>query len=171
MDRRKSNPLTGSVLLREVQESDLPLFFEHQCDPDANRMAAFPPRDKDAFTVHWTKILRDENVVSKAILFEGAVAGNVVSWEKSGRRVIGYWIGREYWGKGIASGALAEFLNQLTARPLFAHVAKHNLASIRVLEKCGFIVCGEDKVSSEAGGDEIEEFIMKLGANEQEEPQ
>ena len=162
MDRRKPTSLTGNVLLREVQESDLLLFFEHQREPDANRMAAFPPRDRDAFMAHWAKILRDENVVTRTILFDGAVAGNVVSWENAGHREIGYWIGREYWGKGIASRAHAEFLNQLTARPLFAHVAKRNVPSIRVLEKCGFIVCGEDKSPAPTGGEAVEEFIMQL---------
>ena len=145
MDRRKPTSLTGNVLLREVQESDLLLFFEHQREPDANRMAAFPPRDRDAFMAHWAKILRDENVVTRTILFDGAVAGNVVSWENAGHREIGYWIGREYWGKGIASRAMELFLAEVATRPLHATVARANAASLRVLEKCGFTVCGEEQ--------------------------
>lgn len=154
-----------------MQESDLPIFFEHQREPDANRMAAFPPRDRDAFMVHWAKILRDENVVTRTVLFDGQVAGNVVSWEHAGRREIGYWIGREFWGKGIASKALAEFVKQVTTRPLFAHVAKRNVASIRVLVKCGFMVCGEDKNPANTGGEAVEEFIMKLGTIENQKAQ
>ena len=71
-------------------------------------------------------------------------------------------MGREYWGKGIATRALTAFLEQVTTRPLYAHVAQHNLASIRVLEKCGFAVMGEDKESVSTGGEEVEEWILIL---------
>ena len=82
------------------------------------------------------------------------MAGNVVSWQQSGEQEVGYWLGREYWGKGIATRALSAFLDHFKTRPLYAHVAKHNRASIRVLEKCGFTITGE----------EVEEFILKLSA-------
>lgn len=125
-------------------------------------MAAFPARDLDAFTAHWTKILGNDSVIIKTILFDGAVAGNIGSWEKDGRRNIGYWIGKEFWGKGVAGKALLEFLGHVKARPLSAHVAKHNVASIRVLEKCGFTIAGEDKAPSEADGGVVEEFVYVL---------
>ncbi|MGH2682237.1 MAG: GNAT family N-acetyltransferase [Actinomycetota bacterium] len=152
------------VLLREVTESDLPVFFQQQRDPDANRMAAFPPRDWDAFIAHWkTKVLGDQTVDKKTILFDGEVAGNIVSFEHSGKREVGYWIGREYWGKGIATQALSMFLDLVTARPLYAGVAKHNVASIRVLEKCGFTI--SDGESGASGGDDgVEEVLLVLRA-------
>ena len=156
-------PSTSSgVQLRDPAEADLPVFYEDQLDPEATEMAAFPARDRDAFMAHWTTILSDATVVTKTVLFEGQVAGNVVSWEQSGERKIGYWIGRAYWGRGIATEALSAFLDEVKARPLYAHVAKHNVASIRVLERCGFTISREDTVSSGAGGDEIEEFILEL---------
>jgi RimJ/RimL family protein N-acetyltransferase len=160
--------MTSAVLLRDVTESDLPIFFDQQLDPEANRMAAFPARDRDAFTAHWTKILGDETITKKTILFDGHVAGNIVSFEQGGKPQVGYWIGKEYWGKGIATKALSKFLGYVEARPLYAHVAKLNIASIRVLEKCGFKICGEDKGFSNAGGEEVEEFILKLDANVRE---
>ncbi len=144
--------MTNDVHLRHVIESDLPIFFEQQLDPDATRMAAFPSRDREAFMAHWAKIMRDETNTLMTILFDGQVAGNIVSWQQDDKREVGYWLGKEYWGKGIATRALAEFLNHVTQRPLYAHVAKHNLASIRVLEKCGF---------ARRGGDD-EEIILKL---------
>ena len=127
-------------------ESDLPIFFEQQLDPVANQMAAFPARDREAFMAHWTRILAAESNILKTILFDGQVAGNIVSWEhpdEGSEREVGYWLGREFWGKGIATRALAAFLEHVTTRPLYAHVARHNLASIRVLEKCGFTIAGE----------------------------
>ena len=139
--------MTNTVLLRDVVESDLPIFFEQQLDPVANQMAAFPARDREAFMAHWAKILADESNILKTILYGDQVAGNIVSWEQpdeGSEREVGYWLGREYWGKGIATRALAAFLEHVTARPLYAYVAKHNLASIRVLEKCGFIITGKE---------------------------
>lgn len=158
--------MTTDVILRDVTESDLPIFFEQQRDPVANQMAAFPPRDRDAFMAHWTKILDDETNVIKTILADGHVAGNVVSWKQSGERLVGFWVGREYWGKGIATKALSEFLKHLKDRPLYAWVAKHNVGSIRVLEKCGFTISTEDKGSSDTPGEEVEEVLLKLGASE-----
>ncbi len=94
---------------------------------------------------HWTKILADETVTERTILFGGRVAGNVVSFENSGERKVGYWIGREHWGNGVATEALSQFLAHVEVRrPLHAAVAKHNAGSIRVLEKCGFTVVGEE---------------------------
>jgi RimJ/RimL family protein N-acetyltransferase len=150
------------VVLRDVIDEHLPIFFEHQRDPEANRMATFHARDREAFAAHWAKVLADPTVLKKTILLDGAVAGNVVSFVQSGRRLVGYWIGREYWGKGIATEALSQFLTIETERPLYALVAKHHAGSIRVLEKCGFAVCGEETVVED--GVEIVEFLMKHDA-------
>ena len=151
---------SSNVQLRDVLEADLPVFFEQQMDPIANDMAAFPARDHEHFMAHWKKIMGDRSVMLKAILHDGQVAGNIVSWEGSGQREVGYWLGREFWGGGIATRALSMFLEQVKIRPLYAHVARHNLASFRVLEKCGFKVSGEGRVEEE--NTVIEEYILKL---------
>lgn len=143
--------------LRGVTEDDLPIFFEHQRDPEANRMAAFPPRDRDAFMAHWTTILRDASVVTRTVLLDGEVAGNVVVFDFEDRREVGYWIGRVFWGKGVATSALRAFLAEVTERPLYAGVAEHNIASIRVLEKCGFTI------SEAQAADEDGHVLMRLG--------
>ena len=116
--------MENNVILRDVNESDLPIFYEQQLDPDATQMAAFPSRDRGAFMAHWVnKVMVNPNGIVKTILFDGQVAGNIVSWDQSGEREVGYWIGKDYWGKGIATKALAEFLGYVKSRPLFAHVA------------------------------------------------
>ena len=150
------------VRLRKVRQADLPILFEHQRDPAAARLAVFPSREWDAFQAHWARILADPKVAARAILFEGQVAGNLVSWELAGETLVGYWIGRGYWGKGVASKALSLFLRQVKTRPLFAHVAKSNPASIRVLEKCGFFICAEDGTEREKLIDGVEEVVLKL---------
>jgi RimJ/RimL family protein N-acetyltransferase len=134
----------AGVLLREVVDDDVPIFYEHQADPEAIRMAAFPAREYDSHMAHWAQVRADETGILRTIVVEGQVAGNVVSWPADGRRMVGYWIGREFWGRGIATRALAEMLEELTERPLHALVAPHNLGSIRVLEKCGFVRVAED---------------------------
>lgn len=108
----------NTVILRDVIEADLPIFYEQQLDPEATQMAAFPSRDRDAFMAHWAKIMNNKTNIIKTVLFEGQVAGNIVSWEQSGEREVGYWIGKEYWGKGIGTKALAEFLGYVKIRPL-----------------------------------------------------
>ena len=134
------------MLLRPVVPDDVPIFFAHQNDPEASAMAAFPSRDYDAHMAHWTNnVLANETGFARTIDIDGQVAGNVVSWVADGHRLVGYWIGREFWGRGIATRALAEFLEQVVAeRPLRAQVAPHNAGSIRVLEKCGFVRVDED---------------------------
>lgn len=162
--------MNNDVLLRPVTEADLPILFEHQLDLDANQMAAFPARDRETFMAHWIdKVLGDETVIARTILFDGHVAGNIVSWDQSGEREVGYWIGQEFWGKGIATRALAEFLIVVQIRPLHAHVAKHNKASLRVLQKCGFTISGEDTVPFGDPEMKIEEFILTLGTKELED--
>ena len=132
------------VTIRAVRDDDLPILFEHQRDPEANAMAAFPPRDRDAFMAHWRKILSDPRCVARTIELDGAVAGNIGSFDLDGRREVGYWIDRAFWGRGVATRALEQFLRQdETRRPLFAGVAPHNVGSMRVLEKCGFERTGE----------------------------
>ena len=143
------------VLLRDVVASDLPVFFEQQRDPAANHMAAFSPRDpndREAFTAHWAKLLADETVIIKTVVFQGQVAGSVGSFEWHGKPQVTYWIGREYWGRGVATQALSEFLRQFRRRPVYASAAADNLASLRVLQKCGFVVTGSEKAFAKARG-------------------
>ena len=156
--------MENDVQLRDVTKADLLIFFEQQRDPEATQMAAFPARGKEAFLAHWTKIMVDDSVLLKTILFQGEVAGNIVCFEQLGEREVGYWLGKQFWGKGIATQALAEFLKQIETRPLYAHVAKHNIGSRRVLEKCGFTVSGEERFFSQIVGKDVEEYILRLNA-------
>jgi RimJ/RimL family protein N-acetyltransferase len=163
MAEPQASPPTSFVVLRDVTASDLPIFFEHQRHPDSNRMAAVAARDRDAFMAHWSDVLADPTNKTQTVLVDGRVAGNVVSWDGDGERLVGYWIGAGFWGRGVATRALAKYLAFDTFRPLHARVAKHNVASRRVLEKCGFTVIGEGLVPPETTGDEpIPEYLLSL---------
>ena len=133
-----------TILLRPVTESDLPIFYLHQADEDAARMAGFPSRTEEAHIAHWHTIMADADNMLRTVVVDGEVAGNMVSFMMEGVREVGYWLGREFWGRGIASAALEQFLQEVKPRPLYAHAVKTNPGSIRVLEKCGFILQGED---------------------------
>ena len=146
-------------VLREVVETDLPVLYEYERDPEAAAMAAFPARERDAFMAHWAKTLANDSALTWTVVSDGAVAGNIGCWEDHGRRFVGYWIGREFWGRGLATQALGELVDVVDARPLHAHVVKTNVASIRVLEKCGFV-----EVEEHAGDDGIVELLMELRA-------
>ncbi len=136
-------------MLRHVLEDDLRIFFEHQRDAEATAMAAFPAREWDAFMSHWRhKVLGNLANEARTILVDDQVAGYVGSWDQDGKRLVGYWIGREYWGRGIARSALDEFLKgHEHRRPIHAYVALPNSRSIRVLEKCRFQRVGEPAVA------------------------
>jgi RimJ/RimL family protein N-acetyltransferase len=128
-------------------------------------MAAFTApdhMDRNAFERRWSRLQADETVVTRVIVVDGEVAGTIGSWGDAGEREVTYWIGRSYWGGGIATGALEAFLTVDPSRPLHARVAFDNVASQRVLEKCGFRVIANDRGFAEARSGEIEEFVLRL---------
>jgi RimJ/RimL family protein N-acetyltransferase len=138
-----------AVLLREVDPGDVPVFFAHQADDVASRLAAVASRDREAHAAHLAKIMADPEVLIRTIDVDGAVAGQVLSFPRDGVREVGYWLGREYWGRGLASAALAEFLVVDRRRPLHGVVAEHNVASRRVLECNGFLLVGREDPDSD----------------------
>ena len=153
------------LTLREVRDEDLPLLFEQWADPVAVHMAAFTAPDhidREAFERRWSRLRADETVLARVIVVDDDVAGTIGSWGDSGEREVTYWIGRSYWGKGIATDALNAFLAVDRSRPLHARVASDNVASRRVIEKCGFRVVATERNVTEARSAEIEELVLRL---------
>ena len=149
--------------LRDVTAADLPILFAQEADPAAVWMAAFTPADPTdhaAFTAHWTRVLADPTVVMKAIVVDGAVAGSIGCYPQEGLLEVTYWIGRAFWGRGIATQAARALIADLDPQPLRARVAKDNTASLRVLQKCGFEVVGDDRGFAHGRGEEIDEFVL-----------
>jgi RimJ/RimL family protein N-acetyltransferase len=155
------------VELRDVEVDDLPVFFEQQLDLEARQMAAFTvadPADRAAFEAKWTRILADESTVIRTIVADGRVAGSVTLWrdESLDAPEVSYWLGKDFWGRGLATAALTEFLRVVETRPLYGRAAKDNLGSIRVLEKCGFRLDREERGFANARGEEIAEVVLRL---------
>lgn len=155
---------TSLVRLRDVIKTDLPIFFEQQNDPEANRMTGFPPRKRSDFLAHWNRLLEKDDIAKQTILYDKDIAGNIVSFEAGGMRQIGYWLGKTFWGKGIATDALQLFLKQTNIRPLYASVISYNSGSIRVLEKCGFRHYKTEILPSSPDKDREEELTFVLEA-------
>ncbi len=55
---------------------------------------------------------------------------------------VGYWIGEEYWGKGFGTlalnGIMNKAFNEFNFVRVHAHVFEGNIASEKILSKCGF---------------------------------
>lgn len=70
MTRAESALSACNVQLRDVTYDDLSFFFEHQRDPIATEMAAFPSREEYAFIDHWEKIMVDDTVPAMTIVVD-----------------------------------------------------------------------------------------------------
>jgi RimJ/RimL family protein N-acetyltransferase len=152
-------------VLRELRDEDLAVLFEQWADPVAAHMAAFTApdhMDRGAFERRWSRLRADETVIARVIIVDGKVVGTIGSWGDRDEREVTYWIGRSYWGRGIATGALEAFLTVDLSRPLHARVAFDNVASHRVLEKCGFRVIANERGFAEARSGEIQESVLRL---------
>ena len=153
------------IAIREVEPSDLTAFYEHQLDPEAIRMAAFIGKDRKdrvVFDAHWNKILRSPENTTRTITADGRVLGYVACYPDEGHLEVTYWLGREFWGRGLATEALKRMLQLVRDRPIFARAAADNVGSIRVLQKCGFEIIGNDKGFALGRGEETEEYILRL---------
>lgn len=151
--------------LKDTNSSDLDTLFSFQLDKEANYLAAFTskdPTDKDAFLKKWTMILSEPTINCKTIYVDGEIAGSITKYVMEGDAEITYWIGKSFWGKGIASKALQEFLNIEKTRPLFGRVAFDNFGSQKVLEKSHFSKIGTETGFATAREEEITEFVYKL---------
>ncbi len=160
----------AEVSLRAVEDADLPLFFAWMSDPAATRVAAFTPKDptdRAAFDAHWARIRSGSGgVVMRTAVADGVVVGHVGAYGEVGDRQVTYWIDRAHWGRGLATAALRAFVDETPTRPLHARAAADNLGSRRVLEKCGFVVTGTDRGFAQARGEEIDEVLVTLRAED-----
>lgn len=134
------------IVLLPITEADLTKLFEFEHDPIANKMADFPPRERAAFFQHWQQnVLGVAGNIAMGIWLNNTLIGSILSWHKPADdkaiagRLIGYWIDQDYWGQGIASQALKQFLPLLPQAPLFAYVASHNAGSLALIKRYGFV--------------------------------
>lgn len=160
--------MTSELRLRPVRDDDLPAFFAHQQDPEANWMAAFgpaDPADRAAFDAHWARIRADPRIVNRTVEVDGEVVGHVAAFPVDDQTEVTYWIDPRRWGRGHATAALRALLGEVPQRPVHARAAKDNRASLAVLRKCGFVVVGEDAGYAPHRGVEVQEWVLELPAD------
>ncbi|MFE4823822.1 GNAT family N-acetyltransferase [Streptomyces sp. NPDC056704] len=153
------------ISLRELQDTDLPVFWEQLTDPELQQMAAVTRKyhyDRGHFDQHWAKVRSDPAVIVRTVVADGVVAGHAAVFGSSSEREVTYVVGRTHWGRGIASRALAELIKLEDTRPLHADAAADNAGSIRVLEKCGFVTTGRSRCFARARGHEIDLVHLTL---------
>jgi RimJ/RimL family protein N-acetyltransferase/2-polyprenyl-3-methyl-5-hydroxy-6-metoxy-1,4-benzoquinol methylase len=159
------SPLQDQVVLRPAEPPDVEVFFEHQLDPEAQRMAAFTsldPGDQTGFFERWKRILADPTTIKQTVVIGSSVVGHVVRFDRFEKPELAYWIARKWWGKGIATAALMLFLAEHPERPLYARAAADNVRSLRVLKKCGFELIGYERAYANARGEEVLEALLSL---------
>ncbi len=157
--------MSAHIELKEIREEDLDILYACEADESAAFQAAFTSRnmpDRAVFNARWERMKADPDVCVKAIHFNGVVVGSVGSYEMDGHYEVCYWIAREYWGMGIATAALQAYLSEFKTRPVHAAAAGDNVASIKVLEKCGFKRCGRNVAYANARRTDVEELLFVL---------
>ncbi|MFE4968936.1 GNAT family N-acetyltransferase [Streptomyces sp. NPDC056660] len=153
------------IILRELQDNDLPVFWEQLTDPELQHMAAVTRKyhyDRGHFDQHWAKVRSDPAVIVRTVVADGVVAGHAAVFGSPSEREVTYVVGRTHWGQGIASRALTELIKLEGTRPLHADAAADNAGSIRVLEKCGFVITGRSRCFAHARGHEIDLVNLTL---------
>jgi ribosomal-protein-alanine N-acetyltransferase len=154
-----------TITLTETEKDELNIFFEFQLNEEANYLAAFTskdPTDKAAYIEKYSRHLADPTIHMRTIRVNDVIAGSIAKFVMENEAGITYWIDKPFWGQGVATTALHDFLKIEPARPIYGHVAFDNYGSQKVLEKCGFVKIGTDKGFANARQAEIEEYIYKL---------
>jgi len=144
------------VVLRPVLEQDLPELFAQQLE------YAAAPDDRATFNLRWSKILASSDVKVRTIVVDGQIVGYVAQFHRSDKAEVSYCLGKQYWDNGFATYALRQFLGEIGVWPIYARVAKDNIRSVRVLEKCDFAILGEDRFT-DALGRSVEEYLFAFG--------
>ena len=156
---------TCNITLTKTEKDDLNAFFQFQLDEEANYLAAFTakdPNDKTAYINKYSKFLTDPTINMQTIKIDEVIVGSIAKFIMEDKAGITYWIDKGFWGQGIATTALSNFLKTEQARPIYGHVAFDNYGSQKVLEKCGFVKIGNDKGFANGRQEEVEEYIYQL---------
>lgn len=142
---------TKRLKLRGLRPSDAQRIAYFCGDPRVGRNLAMTPIPYLEVTAEgWLLIMRARVGLKKDFVYgvelggEGLIGCIGAHKRGDGSFEVGYWYGRPFWGRGLASEALAGFLEEARALgPLKSGYFEDNPASGRVLEKAGFAHTGE----------------------------
>ena len=155
----------AEVALRAIEDADLDAVFEQMRDPESMRMAAFTsanPDNRPAFDRRMASQRASPEITMRAVTHHGRLVGTIACFVIEGETEVTYWIDRAAWGRGIATAALALFLELVPHRPLYARAATDNGGSLKVLHRAGFTTTGTERSHAPARGSVIEETLLRL---------
>lgn len=95
----------------------------------------------------------------------GSIGMNKIDYENKNIE-IGYWIGKDYWGKGFATKALKQFLDFINKKHnpkrVYGYAFTFNTGSKRVMEKCGFKLEGIRKCVKKGKDKFYDDYMLAL---------
>jgi ribosomal-protein-alanine N-acetyltransferase len=160
----------GRYLIRSWKSQDAPALAKYLGNPNVTRtlVARHPWPYMEEHARAWVELCALEaEPVNFAIVSDGEAIGGIgLSLLRGVRRQsaeVGFWVGEPYWGHGTATTVVRAFADFAFAKfdlvRLFAYVFDRNVASMRVLEKAGFVYEGRLAKSVVRNGETIDELV------------
>jgi len=156
---------TDLLIMRPPVIGDADDLVRHIGDWDVVGMLRFPPwpyTRSDAVAFISSEMSND----SLAIVYQGSVIGSIGISALSGRDSIGYWIGRDFWGRGLATEAcgavIADYFETGSGDVLYSSLLAENTASLRLQKKLGFVHMQNVRTFVVARGEEVDAIDTRL---------
>jgi RimJ/RimL family protein N-acetyltransferase len=160
----------GVCLLRSWRKSDAALITRHANDRDVwlNLRDRFPhPYTAADARAYIRSVSGEAPTLSFVIVVGEDPAGGIglrLGDDIERRSAeIGYWLGRRYWGRGITTAAVravtAYAFTSLDLLRVFALPFTENAASVRVLEKAGYVREGCLRSSAVKAGQVRDQYL------------
>lgn len=162
---------TDRLILRAPDERDIPAWFARASDREAALMAGDAAPDGPAAGHAWLARSRLQTEAGTRLQWAIDCAGVGESTGESIGTIslalsdptVGFVLGRPYWGRGLATEATREVarhgFGRLGLKEIFAEAVARNAASIRVLEKLGFLKIAT--YADPADGEICERFVLR----------
>jgi [ribosomal protein S5]-alanine N-acetyltransferase len=141
---KSSDEDTPSLLLEPLTVKHADPYFRQSSHPDVWRLAGLQPfklfEECERYIQRMESLSETEGVaiIDRSSGFVGAMFID----HRGASRQLSYWVGRSFWGRGIATNAVQEKLKSLedesSPSRVLAATYRDNAPSIRVLERCGF---------------------------------
>lgn len=156
---------TERLLLRRARLEDAAALHPIFTDPEAMRFWSTLPHESFAQTEEWVASMVDAPSAESddfIVEVDGQVIGKLGCWRLP---EIGYLLGRSAWGQGYASEAMAAFLahrRQAGSREITADTDPRNMASVRLLQRHGFVETGRAEKTWLIGGQWFDSIYWRL---------
>ena len=166
---------TDRLLLRPWLESDAGSLFKYASDPEVGPRAGWPPHKSEAESrevirtifhndTTWAICLKETSEPIGAMGYMSSAGNNLPS--RDGEPLVGYWVGRPYWNRGICTEALQMMLGHIRKdTDISSLISSHfidNPASGRVMEKCGFVPTGDTCIDEALSGSDRPMRVLRL---------